>query len=281
WRVASDSGCDLDVQFARRGRDAVPIDALLRDEIDAFVGGWDEDLPANRLDELAQDERYRVQTAPGSSVAYLSFRMEEGPTAVVAGRRRIAAAMDRSALISEVEGGRAAACTTWAAPSVAFWPRSKSDAQRSSTDGAKEASGERITLTIAAGRAESRASRIATAVADQLRNAGFSVEVLRPKAGIVAESAEDGLAKVGTVRSLDDESGEVRAKRGRAIRAQMEVADVRVQITHGMPYDPQQSLVARFGPRAGENPDSPRPQRGVPARLSQLVAQTMAEPDES
>src|SRR5690606_39788160 len=53
------------------------------------------------------------------------------------------------------------------------------------------------------------------------------------------------------------------------------------QITHGMPYDPQQSLVARFGPRAGENPDSPRPQRGVPARLSQLVAQTMAEPDES
>ncbi|HEU4419193.1 MAG TPA: ABC transporter substrate-binding protein, partial [Planctomycetota bacterium] len=179
WRVARTAPFDLvlDITFAPRGRDTTPIDALVRGDIDAFVGGWDEDLPADRLDELARDPRFVVQIAPGSSVAYMSFRLADGPTADVAVRRRIAAAIDRQALIEAVEGGRADACTTWAAPSVAFWPRSTRK-----TDSAKPveaaAGTQPIELRLAAGRGTGRSARIAEAVKGQLERAGFAVELV-------------------------------------------------------------------------------------------------------
>ncbi|MCA8953438.1 MAG: ABC transporter substrate-binding protein [Planctomycetes bacterium] len=277
WQLAPTAGDGplLEITLTARGRDTVPIEALRAGRIDAFVGGWDEDLPAAELDALAADERFVVETAPGSSVAYMSFRLDDGPTADVGVRRRIAAAIDRDRLVAEVEGGRAEPCTAWAAPSVGFWPRGRGRI-RPPESAAVDAGA--ITLRIAAGRADSRTARLARAIAAQLEHAGFVVEVTaQPGARLPQATGADG---VGTVRPLDEESGEVRRARGEEIRRRAEAADLRIQITHGVPYDPQRSLAARFGPRAGDNPDSPRPRGGVDPELMQLVAATMSQPDE-
>ncbi|MCB9877275.1 MAG: ABC transporter substrate-binding protein [Planctomycetes bacterium] len=103
--------------------DVRPLDLLEAGELDAFVFGWDEDLPPARLDRLDADPRFVVDTAPGTSVVYLSFRLLDGPTADVHVRRRIAAAIDRDALVRQLEGGRATPCHAWAAPAIRFWPR--------------------------------------------------------------------------------------------------------------------------------------------------------------
>ncbi len=80
---------------------------------------------------------------------------------------------------------------------------------------------------------------------------------------------------------LTAESGEVRAAANRALRRQADRADIRIQVTHGAPYDPHQSLVARFGPVAAANADDPRPRTGFDLELMALVAEAMATPDES
>lgn len=274
WRVQKQGGDGppIDVTFYPRGRDATPIDDLLAGRLDAFVGGWDEDLPAERLDALQQQNGFCVQTAPGSSVVYLSFRLTEGPTADPTIRARIAAAIARPALITAVEGGRAEPCATWAAPSVAFWPRGRFAAHGAPL--LPPPTAPLPPLKVAAGRAEGRASRAAQAVAGQLRAAGFPVEVQEPPP-IAAESPTNVVDASGAVTPLTTESGEVRAAVGRRVRGVSDGADVRVEITHGMPYCPHQSLVARFGsPADGKLP------RGGTAELQELVDRAAAEPDE-
>ena len=274
WRIArvGDAGPALDVTFYPRGRDATPIDDLLAGRLDAFVGGWDEDLPAARLDALQGDARYVVQTAPGSSVVYLSFRLTSGPTVELATRQRIRAALDRAELIGAIEGGRADACSTWAAPAVAFWPRGRAAVQ---PPAAAPTSEPMIRLSIAAGRGENRAGRAVAAVAAQLRAHGFEVEVLAPPP-VRAESPRAVVDASGAVTPLTTESGEVRAAVGRQVRAIAERADLRVEITHGMPYCPHQSLVARFGAPGAGLPTRP----GNTPELQALVDQAAAEPDE-
>ena len=281
-RVSGD-GPRLEVVCYPRGRDTLPIEALRRGEIDAFVGGWDEDLPAESLHALAADERFRVQSAPGTSVVYLSFRMEDGPTKDLAVRRAIAAAIDRAALVTNVEGGRAEPCTAWAAPAIAFWPR-KLQAATTSAPARREAVLGGVKLRIAANRREGRAGRVADAVAMQLRAAGFDAEIVVPAAG--STSRQRGLGdsseltprplEMGTVQPLGAESGEARAAANRAQRAAADQADLRIEITHGSPYDPHQSLVARFGPtRRGE-----LVQKGVDARLNELAMLVAMTPSE-
>lgn len=272
WRLARvrGEGADVEVSFVPRGRDREPVDRLLRGEIDVFVGGWDEDLPAAALQELAADPRFAVQTAPGSSVAYLSFRLDEGPTSDRDVRRRIQAAVDRTALIAAVEDGRADACTAWAAPSVQFWPRGR----LAQPVLPPAPAGTLPKLTIAAGPGDGRVTRLAEALQGQLQAAGFVVEVLRPPAAVEAASKP-------AVAAQDRESGDVRRARMRAWREVADQADLRIQITHGVPYDPHQSLVARFGPVPAKNADQPRPRQGVDPALQALVALAMATVDEN
>lgn len=272
WRLAraQGGGADVEVSFVPRGRDRTPVDRLLAGSIDVFVGGWDEDLPAAALREVAADPRFVVQTAPGSSVAYLSFRLDEGPTADREVRRRIQVAVDRAALIASVEDGRADACTAWAAPSVSFWPRGR----LAQPVLAPAPAGSLPKLTIAAGPGDGRASRIAQVLQGQLQAAGFPVEVLRPPAAVEA-------AAKPAVAEQDTESGDVRRARLRGWREIADLADLRIQITHGVPYDPHQSLVARFGPVPAKNADQPRPRQGVDPALQALVALAMVTADEN
>ncbi|MCB9896737.1 MAG: ABC transporter substrate-binding protein [Planctomycetes bacterium] len=253
-------------------RDVEALDALARGDLEVFVSGWDEDLPAARLDELEQDPDFVVQQVPGSSVVYLSFRMLDGPTADLDVRRRIAAAIDRDALIQEVEGGRADPCLTWAAPAVEIWPDPPTILRPAPPLG-----GPRIPLRIAAGRLTGRAHRTADAVADQLRAHGFDVEVV----SFEAHADLDDPGEVGTIRPLTTESGEVRSAANREVRRIAETADLCVEITHGLPYDPQLTLVARWGPFENHNEDEPRPESRVDPVLRELVEQTLRIPDEN
>ena len=272
WRLQSTSegGPVVDVCCYPRGRDEAPIEAMQRGELDAFVGGWDEDLPAERLDALAKDPRFVVQTHPGSSVVYLSFRLDAGPTADLAVRQRIAAAIDRAALLQLVEGGRADATTAWAAPSIAFWPRGNGAPKVPATVPA-EAAGTKLRLV--AGRGNGRAARVAAAVAKQLETAGFEVELVQPPA-----RGEDG--EVAAKAPVNSTAGEARAAANKQLRQLADTADARVEITHGAPYDPHQSLVARFGPVPAKNKDEPRPRTGMDAELESLVAIAMLTADE-
>ncbi|MGE3175325.1 MAG: ABC transporter substrate-binding protein [Planctomycetota bacterium] len=256
WRVERVlDGAPFEIAFFRRGRDSAPLDALERGDLDLFVGGWDEDLPAERLRAMAADPRFCVDRAAGSSVVWLSFRLDQGPTRDTALRRRVAAAIDRAALLAAVEDGHGAPCTAWAAPTVAFWPRGRS--VPTPTDPLPGP----VALTIAAGRAESRAARTAAAVAAQLRARGFDVELRHaPRADANAEDAA------------------ARAVARRELVALAERCDLRVEITHGMPYDPHRSLVARFGPpsRDGE----PEVRAGCTPALRELVTAVAGIPDE-
>jgi ABC-type transport system substrate-binding protein len=278
--VASDTP-RLEIGFYPRGRDDTPIDDLIAGRIDLFVGGWDEDLPADRLTEIEQDARFQLDTAPGSSVVYLSFRMSEGPSAERALRARIGAAIDRHELIRIVEGGRADPCTTWAAPSVGFWPAGPATAQfrkrervppTAVHDITAEPSGDEITVS---GGRGGRAARVAIEVVAQLRRAGIRARYLAPPPAL-PEHARIVIDGESAVRPLTTESGEVRAELGRRARERSVRADVRVEITHGMPYCPHQSLVARFGSKTDEQ----RAQPEVAVELRDLVDAAAAIPSE-
>lgn len=277
WRLerVEPGGSALEVGFLPRGRDRAPVDALLAGTADLFVGGWDEDLPADALAELAADPRFVIQDAPGSSVAYVSFRLADGPTADRDIRRRIQAAVDRAELCAKVEAGRADPCTAWAAPSVLFWPRGNPATARPPA----AAAGSLPTLRIAIGAPGGRTARIAEVLQGQLQRAGFAVELLQRPAAVGTPAAAGGAA-VGTVRPQDAESGDARRVRNRELRAIADTADLRIEVTHGVPYDPHQSLVARFGPVPAKNADQPRPRDGIDPRLQLLVATAMAIPDE-
>ncbi|HEX5052241.1 MAG TPA: ABC transporter substrate-binding protein [Planctomycetota bacterium] len=255
------------------GRNEAPLDELAAGRLDAFLSGWDEDLPARRLDEFAKDPRFVVQASPGSSVVYVSFRLLDGPTADVAIRRRIAGAIDRGALIAELEGGRAEPCTAWAAPSILFWPRRPLPPPPADPGPGTP----RVALRIAAARLNTRALRVAHAVAAQLAPHGFDVEVVKLDARTEATAS---MHTGGTIAPLTLESGPVRAAANREVRRVAETADLCIEITHGAPYDPQLSLVSRWGPLENHNEDEPRPENGVDPVLRALVAQTLTIPDE-
>ncbi|MCA8953420.1 MAG: hypothetical protein KDE27_28160, partial [Planctomycetes bacterium] len=255
-------------------RDTAPLDALAAGRIDAFVSGWDDDLPSARLDGFERDPGFVVQSEPGSSVVYLSFRILDGPTRDRTVRRRIAAAIDRRALVAELEGGRADPCTAWAAPSILFWPRRPPPPPPPLSDAAAP----RIALRLAAARLNPRAQRVARAVAAQLAPHGFDVEVVHLDPRPTAEAA---IASEVSIDPLTLESGPIRAVANREVRRVAETADLCVEITHGAPYDPQLTLVARFAGLPNHNEDEPRPENGVDPELQALVRQTLAIPDET
>ena len=124
----------------------------------------------------------------------------------------------------------------------------------------------------------------------QLKAAGFDAELVpapprRAEGGEperkpgVGDSSELTAKppKMGTVDPGHADSGEARAAANREQRLRSQQADIRVDITHGSPYDPHQALVARFGPqRKGE-----RARTGVDARLFELVTLASMTPDEA
>jgi peptide/nickel transport system substrate-binding protein len=256
-------GARLDLWRLPKGPGHDPVDALLRGEADVAIGSWLLRLDPERIGELRKDPRFEVFEGPGSSVHYLSFRLHDGPTADPAIRRRIAAAVDRRALIELAEAGHADPCTAWAAPSVTVWPQRPAGAAGGSAAGEKDpAAGSRATagalraalhrpLRLVLGPGDGGRRELAACLKRQLGRAGLPTDVV--------EMAEADA-------------------HARAVRAGE--YDLRLEVTWGVPYDPYLSLVARFAPPP-EGPTAASVRAyGVDERLVPLVRTAMATPGE-
>lgn len=222
---------------------AEAIDRLLLGEVDVVADGWFRLIPRERITALCNNPDLEVRSTPGSSVTYLSFRME-GPTADLSVRAAIRSAIDRERLIETAEHGAADPCWTWAAPTIDIWPRGdRRPPQRDQQKAPAPAIPAPLRLLA------ERTDRLAEALAGQLTRAGIETVLTR-----IDE------------RDRSDLSGDASW-------------DMRVESTWGVPYDPYISLVARFLP-AGDAPTAARVQStGVDPRLAELVAAAAGEPD--
>jgi len=209
-----------------------PLDALLRGEVDAALGSWLVRVNPARVHGLRNDPRFQILTAPGSSMTYLGFKLDSGPTANRELRHRIAAAVDRDELVRVVEHGFADPSTGWAAPSVAIWPQGKPPTASTSRQPALQRP-----LRILTGRRGS--TLLAETLAGQLQRAGLPAEVASSSAW-----------------------------------------DIRIEVTHGVPYDPYTTAVSRFTPPANQrNAESPR-FSAMDSRIPALMRKAMATSDD-
>ncbi len=234
------------VDLVRLGANDTPDDplaAVLRGDADLAVSSWMIRIDPARAHALRArgDGDLRVVDGPGSSTTYLSFR-GEGATADVDVRRALAAAIDRAALVRDVEHGFADPTTAWAAPSVAVWPRGPGIAKPSRS----VTRAQPLRLLVDAGTCA-----LGEALVAQWRAAGLAVEIVALPAGTV---------------------------RGAGARRDY---DLRIEVTHGLPYDPYTTLVSRCTP-AGERATAESPRffgvdPSVVAAVEALVATTDPE----
>ncbi len=91
------------VEFLRIGDPTVRVLKLLRSEIDLLQN----DLSAEMLDYLGQQEDIDVSYRPGSNFSYLGFNLQDPLTGRPEIRRAIAGAIDRQAIIDHLLGGHA------------------------------------------------------------------------------------------------------------------------------------------------------------------------------
>lgn len=220
-----------------RGGDA--LEGLLRDEVDVVASSWLIPIDPRRLAELRDDPRFVVREGPGSAVRYLSFAIDRERLRDPALRRRIANAIDRDALIREVEAGFADPCTAWAAPTVKLWPQ---PAARPRQAAPAETAALAAPLRLVT---QTSMLALARAVAAQLDRAGLPTEIVEASAPTADRDV-----------------------------------DLRLETTWGVPYDPDLSLVARFGKPLPHASAASARARSVDPRLEALVEQLVATPDE-
>ena len=215
------------------------FEALLNGEVDLLVDGWTRLVPRRRIPEIGN--RFELSSGPGSVVVYLSFRLEQGPTAELAVRRRIRSVIDRGRLIDEVEAGYATPCFAWAAPSVKIWPASRIE---ESAD-----SGGAPSLTQPLRLLADDQSELGHALAAQLSAAGLATELMEGTPEELTPALESG------------------------------AYDLRIESTWGVPYDPYISLTARFLPPPEQETAAAVRFFGVDQELTRLVDQATRTAD--
>ena len=150
-------------------RDALEL--LERGDVDVVASSWLVPVDPQHAARLRDDTRWNLVDGPGSAVRYLSFALAREPLDRPAVRARIRAAIDREALVRDVEAGLADPCTTWAAPSVTWWPRPPAAVEAAATHEA--AIGRTLLLSAPANLAE-----LGAAVVAQLARAGIVAELV-------------------------------------------------------------------------------------------------------
>ena len=242
YRPAAGAGNLLPVELhAYAGTEPSPVDELLRGKLDILADGWYQAVPRARIAELRRRSDVSVLEGPGSVVVYLSFRFEAGPTADRDVRRRVAAAIRRDELIERAEQGLADPCFGFAAPTVTIWP-----VFREPLNSTPASSSETPVTLVLLVSAEGRGPALGAPLAEQLRAAGFSIEL----------SVADG-----------DDYGR---------RVESGAYDLRLETTWGVPYDPYISLVNRFLAPSRDRTAAERRSRGVDPELADLVRQVTA-----
>jgi peptide/nickel transport system substrate-binding protein len=91
------------VEFLRIGDPTVRVLKLLRGEIDILQN----DLPAELLGYLSEQDDIQVTHGPGSNFAYIGFNLDDPLTGNLLVRQAIAHAIDREAIVQYVLGGSA------------------------------------------------------------------------------------------------------------------------------------------------------------------------------
>ncbi|MGE0144177.1 MAG: ABC transporter substrate-binding protein [Planctomycetota bacterium] len=147
-----------------------PVAALKAGEVDVVIGSWLVRIDPAQVASLRSDPRFRVTEGPGSSMVHVVFHRTAGITSSRAVRRAIAAAIDRSGLVRDVEFGLADASTAWAAPSILAWPRGTPQPQLATPVVLEQPL--RISDFGYGGRA------LAEAIAMQIRAKGLPVEIV-------------------------------------------------------------------------------------------------------
>ncbi|MBK7876062.1 MAG: ABC transporter substrate-binding protein [Planctomycetes bacterium] len=225
-----------------------PIDDLLDGTLDAVVDTWSENVPRERVAAVQGDARFDVTWGPGGLVTFLAFRRGSGPTEDLLVRQRIADAIDRDVLVRHAELGHADPCAAWAPSTVRDWPASSPRGPHSSAPSREP----RLRFPRAQGSPaeEPREARLHALLADQVRRAGFEVELS------VHASAEF-----------------------QALLARGEY-DLLVLRTLGVPYDPVLSLSRFLPPKRRASASSSLRLLGD-AELTALVAELATRAEES
>lgn len=231
------------VRFVNESPDEV-VDQVLDGRLDVVADGWRERIPRDRIDRLRHDPRVRVVESPGSSVVSLGFKLEGGPCADLDLRRTIRGILRRADLVGRVEHGFADACSTFAAPSVA-WPGGPTHVDPPPDERRKWPA-----LRLLCRANSDYQPALTKAIADELRHGGFRVDVVSVQGDALARVLESG------------------------------AYDMRIETTWGVPYDPDISLGARFGAKLDREAAATPNVFGQDARLTGLVLESQREYDE-
>jgi ABC-type transport system substrate-binding protein len=233
FRLAKDEGGTAQAYEAHRGwwRGAPGIDrveakivpdswrenhevlrALLTGEVDLVADGEVPVIPREELARVQTKPWLRVWRGPGSSVHYLLLNTTKGPTASRDVRRRLAASVDRAALVAEGELGYAVPSTTMFRGGHLGWPA------EGRAVAPESASKEPVRLRLLLGAdASPRVERHAALLRKQAAGAGID---------LVVETARSAKETKDRVDAGDYE--------------------VLLRATHGAPYDPWISLQALY-----------------------------------
>lgn len=98
------------------------LELLRQGTVDLVADGSSPLVPREGLAEAASGGRFRIFRATGTAVTFLKLNTAAGPLADVELRRRLAASLDREALVRDGELGYARVATTLFTPGVAGWP---------------------------------------------------------------------------------------------------------------------------------------------------------------
>ncbi len=207
---ASGEGRMLDVRFLHGGDQVASshLRALELGEVDVIVDSWVPRLPRDEVRRLVAEGGFELLRAPGSRVVHLAFNTAEGPFADVETRRRVAAAVDRGALVTEVESGFATPSETLFAAGLGGWPRARVTPAPSTKADAP------VRARVLVQQFAPDRIRLAGALARQLRPVGIELDV----------EVVDRTAYAERRRSRD--------------------YDALIDGTHGLPYDPHAWLVS-------------------------------------
>jgi peptide/nickel transport system substrate-binding protein len=185
-----------------------PIAALKSGQVDLVMDGWVPQIPREEARDLGQGEEFRVEASPGSLTVFLDFNRQTGPFRDRDARLRLAAAIDRDALVQEASAGFAEPRETLFA--VPAWPARRVVALPEAPD-APSASARFLVHDL-----DPDHIRLALAIARQARRTGFDLDVV-------------AVPRPEYVRRKGD--GDY---------------DLILSTTHGIPYDPHMWLVSRF-----------------------------------
>ncbi len=207
---ASGEGRMLDVRFLDGGDhvDSSHIRALELGEVDVVMDSWVPRLPRDEVRRLVDGGEFELLRTRGSRVVHLAFNMARGPFTDLENRRRVATAVDRAALVADVEFGFATPTATLFATGLGGWPTGRVTAEVAATTDAP------IRARVLVYEFDPDRVRLARALARQLRPAGIDLDVV------------------------------VVGRKDYAERRRTGDYDALIDGTHGLPYDPHAWLLS-------------------------------------